>query len=200
MSSSISGNQLPSIFRYPFSNIRGFLRILASGLIFKKPLYSPALLINPFAILAQSQNGKPICGRPTTAGRQRIQLFPAGVDTAKENIFQWLQVDQPGPGYVHFPNSVDEEYFLQLTPEKRAIKFVRGKKTVVWVPQRKRNEALDTFVYALVALNILQPNFEVIEASQDNTKGNEKQSVQGQQVKANRPLIRPKKSFVNSWK
>lgn len=153
-----------------------------------------------FACKGQSQNGKPICGRPTTAGRQRIQLFPAGVDTAKENIFQWLQVDQPGPGYVHFPNSVDEEYFLQLTAEKRAIKFVRGKKTIVWVPQRKRNEALDTFVYALVALNILQPNFEVIEASQDNTKGNEKQSVQGQQVKANRPLIRPKKSFVNSWK
>ena len=34
-----------------------------------------------FAIKGQSQPGKPIAGRPTQSGRQRVQLFPAGVDT-----------------------------------------------------------------------------------------------------------------------
>ena len=46
-----------------------------------------------FAIKGQSQAGKPICGKSTQSGRQRIQLFPAGVDTCKETLFSWLQVE-----------------------------------------------------------------------------------------------------------
>ena len=53
-----------------------------------------------FAVKGQSQPGKSIAGRPTVAGRQRIQLFPAGVDSAKEVIFQWLQVEAEGPTLV----------------------------------------------------------------------------------------------------
>ena len=154
-----------------------------------------------FAIKGQSQAGKPIAGRPRQSGRQRIQLFPAGVDTAKENIFQWLQIEEQGPGYVHFPNNMDEEYFKQLTAEKRAVKFYKGEKRVVWVAKRERNEALDTFVYSLVALHILQPDLEKI-ASHHN------QEFKDQLIKRTNPnpspLLRqpkiPRKTFVNSWK
>ena len=31
---------------------------------------------------------------------------------------------------------------------------------MVWKQTRKRNEALDTFVYGLAAIHILQPNFD----------------------------------------
>ncbi|QDP48576.1 MAG: putative terminase large subunit [Prokaryotic dsDNA virus sp.] len=153
-----------------------------------------------FGIKGQSQAGKPIAGRPTQSGRQRIQLFPAGVDTAKENIFQWLQIDEVGPGYVHFPNNMDEEYFKQLTAEKRAVKFYKGEKRVVWVAQRERNEALDTFVYCLVALHILQPDLKKISS---NNKPPKEESIKRNNPITNptlRTIKRPRKSFVNSWK
>jgi phage terminase large subunit GpA-like protein len=156
-----------------------------------------------FAIKGQSQAGKPIAGKPTQSGRQRIQLFPAGVDTAKEVIFAWLQIDEPAPGYIHFPNTVDDEYFKQLTSEKRAIKYYKGRKTVVWKPVRERNEGLDTFIYCLVALNILQPDLEKI-----NNKVNEPKEVDQEKTKENplprnlhkeRRNTRKKKSFVKDW-
>ena len=71
-------------------------------------------------------------------------------DRAKETLFSWLQVNEPGPGYIHFAATMDEEYFKQLTAEKRAIKYVRGRKSVVWVQKRDRNEALDCYNYCLV--------------------------------------------------
>jgi len=153
-----------------------------------------------FAIKGQSIPGKPIAGRPTVSGRQRIQLFPVGVDTAKENIFQWLQIIEKGPGYIHFPNNMDEEYFQQLTAEKRAVKYVKGKKTIVWVTQRKRNEALDTFVYSLAALNILQPNLELIAVNnKTQSKEPSTERTNPNPIQLQRPK-RPRKTFVNSWK
>ena len=154
-----------------------------------------------FAVKGQSQPGKRIAGRPTVAGRQRIQLFPAGVDSAKEVIFQWLQVEAEGPGYIHFPNTCDEEYFKQLTAEKRVIKYVKGNKTIVWIKQYKRNESLDCFVYALVALNILQPNLELI-ASNNNQEPKDQaiERTNPNPIPSLRQPKRPRKTFVNSWK
>ena len=96
---------------------------------------------------------------------------------------------------------MDEEYFKQLTAEKRAVKFYKGEKRVVWVAKRERNEALDTFVYSLVALHILQPDLEKI-ASHHN------QELKDQLIERTNPnpspLLRqpkiPRKTFVNSWK
>ena len=62
---------------------------------------------------------------------------------------------------------LDEEYFKQLTSEKRVTKFVRGKKSLVWKQIRPRNEALDTLVYNFAAIYILNPNFDSIEAKID---------------------------------
>jgi phage terminase large subunit GpA-like protein len=153
-----------------------------------------------FAIKGQSQPGKPIAGRPTQSGRQRVQLFPAGVDTCKETVFSWLQIEEPGPGYIHFPSTVDEEYFKQLTSEKRAIKYIRGRKQVVWVPKRERNETLDCFNYSLVALHILQPDLERIanktEPTEEETPTENKQP---RDLVKERRSPRKKKSFVKDW-
>ena len=153
-----------------------------------------------FAIKGQSQPGKPIAGRPTQSGRQRVQLFPAGVDTCKETVFSWLQIEEPGPGYIHFPSTVDEEYFKQLTSEKRAIKYIRGRKQVVWVPKRERNETLDCFNYSLVALHILQPDLERIA---NKTEAPEEQipteNKKPRDLVKERRSPRKKKSFVKDW-
>ncbi|MDH2707724.1 phage terminase large subunit family protein, partial [Citrobacter freundii] len=57
----------------------------------------------------------------------------------------------------HFPNN-PEIYDLaeaqQLTAEEQVEKWVDGRKKIVWDSKKRRNEALDCFVYALAALRI----------------------------------------------
>jgi phage terminase large subunit GpA-like protein len=62
--------------------------------------------------------------------------------------------EKDGPGVVHFPLGLHEDYFKQLTAEKQATKFINGMPRRRWVKQDgDRNEALDTFVYAYAALH-----------------------------------------------
>ena len=52
-----------------------------------------------------------------------------GVDIAKDQFYDWIAIERPGPGYCHFPAKPDEynsEFFAQLTAEKRFKKWVRG--------------------------------------------------------------------------
>ena len=71
------------------------------------------------------------------------------------DAFARLLINEPGPGYIHFPMSLDEEYFKQLTAEKRKIKYVKGFKKHEWIKTRKRNEQLDLMVYNIAVLNII---------------------------------------------
>jgi phage terminase large subunit GpA-like protein len=108
-----------------------------------------------FAIKGVGGQGKPIVGRPGRQNIGRIPLYPIGVDTAKEVHFARLRIDEPGPGYCHFPKSQDEEYFRQLTAEKRVIQYFKGHPRTAWVKHRVRNEALDVRVYAIAAFMML---------------------------------------------
>jgi phage terminase large subunit GpA-like protein len=40
-----------------------------------------------------------------------------GVHTAKDALYAKLKVTASGPGYCHFPDSYQQEYFNQLTSE-----------------------------------------------------------------------------------
>tara|TARA_R100000655_G_scaffold28046_1_gene56989 strand:+ start:604 stop:1008 length:405 start_codon:yes stop_codon:yes gene_type:complete len=100
--------------------------------------------------------------RPSYVGKNKAVLYTLGVDTAKEAIFNRLAAE-PEDSTLHFCLDLDEEYFKQLTSEKRITKWVRGKKQLVWKQVGKRNEALDTLVYSFGAIYILNPNFDVIE-------------------------------------
>ena len=55
---------------------------------------------------------------------------------------------------IHFPKSLPEDFFKQLTAEKAITKFTKGFPKREWVKTSDRNEALDMFVYAIAALNI----------------------------------------------
>lgn len=147
-----------------------------------------------FAIKGLSQAGKPIANRPTFVGKNKAVLYGVGTDTAKEAIFARLS-SEPEDSTLHFCMDLDEEYFQQLTSEKRITKFVRGKKSLVWKQIRPRNEALDTLVYNFAAIYILNPNFDTIEAKvmQKSTMPNE------QQQKRNKIDIK-RQNFATSWK
>jgi phage terminase large subunit GpA-like protein len=110
--------------------------------------------LSVFAIKGSSTPGSPISGKPSVQ-KNGVNLYLIGTDTIKNLLFARLLIEEPGPGYVHFPMSLDEEYFKQLTAEKRKVKFVKGFKKYEWIKTRKRNEALDLMVYNIAALNII---------------------------------------------
>lgn len=96
--------------------------------------------------------GRPVMGRPSKNNIGKVHLFPVGVDSAKTLIYQRLGIQEPGPGYCHFPKRYGPEYFAQLVAEKVRTKYSRGFPRREWVlPPGLRNEALDCRVYALAA-------------------------------------------------
>ena len=157
---------------------------------FTKPRQSRRI----FAIKGLSQAGKPIANRPTFVGKNKAVLYGVGTDSAKEAIFARLSCE-PEDSTLHFCLDLDEEYFKQLTAEKRITKFVRGKKSLVWKQIRPRNEALDTLVYNFAAIYILNPNFDVVEAKiiNQDTKPREKPK------KTNKISIN-RGNFATNWK
>jgi phage terminase large subunit GpA-like protein len=114
---------------------------------------------NWLAMKGAKDAGKPILSRPTRSNKARIPLFTIGTEAAKDVIYGNLQVKEMGPGYCHFPDNYEKEYFLQLTAEKRTNKFERGKSEIRYVKIKERNEALDCRVLNYCALTFLEPNF-----------------------------------------
>jgi phage terminase large subunit GpA-like protein len=148
-----------------------------------------------FAVKGQSQSGKSVVGRPSKVGKENNTLYPVGSDSAKEVIYSRLAAEY-GYSTLHFPSTVDEEYFNQLTAEQRFVKFVKGRKTLYWKQIRERNEALDTICYALAAAYILNPNFDILE--QRLLTGNANEPEQNRVKPAKKGINR--NNFATSWK
>jgi phage terminase large subunit GpA-like protein len=145
--------------------------------------------------------GRPLVGRPSTANKARVTLFPVGVDTAKELLFARLKIERPGPGYMHFGAQLDEEYFRQLTAEKKVERKVRGQTTYEWKKIRPRNEALDLTVLNMAALDVLNPNMQAIAEKQ--TDKPEPPPVKVDPIIQARQRARGTKSrggWVNGWR
>ena len=115
---------------------------------------------NVFACVGKAGLARPLVTRPQRTKKSlawNATLVTVGVDIAKDQFYDWLSIEQPGPGYCHFPVKQEEynpEYFLQLTAEKRFKKWVRGAQVWAYKKIRPRNEALDKRNYARGALNI----------------------------------------------
>jgi phage terminase large subunit GpA-like protein len=87
----------------------------------------------------------------------RLQLI--GVDTAKDAIMAALAVTNPDlPKYVSFSLNLPEDYYKQLTVERRVTTYnKKGERVRVWKkPAGARNEAFDCFVYAFAGLEFLK--------------------------------------------
>jgi phage terminase large subunit GpA-like protein len=85
---------------------------------------------------------------------KKCDLHILNVDTAKDQIYAWLRVGHPGPGFPHHDFRRDQAYFDQLTAEHRVTEYVGGFPVLVWrKPKKAANEALDMRVYGLAALH-----------------------------------------------
>lgn len=109
------------------------------------------------AIKGATVQGKPILGKPSDQDvnfrgrtlKSGVKLWSVGTDTAKSTLYARLAGDAEtdmAQRRVRFSEQLPTSYYEQLTaeaydPEKRRWTLRRG----------RRNEALDTFVYAMAA-------------------------------------------------
>lgn len=109
---------------------------------------------------------------PIVGGRQRtktgksvrpVDLFIVGVDNGKHAVMNRLRIKDPGPGYCHFPQGRDPEWFRQLTSEKLVTSYKKGRPSRKWELQSgRRNEALDCRVYAYAAFLVGAPQLDKV--------------------------------------
>lgn len=124
-----------------------------------------------FAIKGASTAGRPIVGKPTEAGKPKINMFLIGTEAAKDTFITNLSLTQKGPGYCHFPTSrtgeqgrvfYGEDHFKQLLSERPVMR--KGIRVWTKIREAARNEALDCRVYAMAAYHILNPNMKTLHA------------------------------------
>ena len=168
---------------------------------------------NVMAIKGQSQKNKPIIGRPTKVDlnvkrhtlKNGAEVWPVGTDTAKSTIYSRLKLNEVGPGFTHFHAELEPDYFQQLTAEKLQTRYLRGFPVREWVKKPgARNEALDTFVYGLAAMQALYMRFNRKTIWDQMEKRAEPKMIKAapeqvlpKQV-SRRKVSRPS-SFVTSW-
>lgn len=158
-----------------------------------------------YTVKGRSTPGGPLVGNPSKKSILKgVKLFPIGTDTAKETIMARLLIEEPGPGFCHFPDHYEDEYFRQLTSEERITKYSKGVKYYEWRKKsgRIRNEALDCRVYAYVARTILNPRFDVIRKKMAAREESIVKNGVGPKKKVrsnNSTLKRRSKNFVTDW-
>ncbi len=91
--------------------------------------------------------------------RRGLRVWSVGTTVAKVELYRWLKLEKPTdealedgagypPGTCHFPQ-YGEDYFKQLTAERRVIRIHKGFPRASWEKDpARRNEALDCRVYA----------------------------------------------------
>lgn len=122
-----------------------------------------------WAIKGKGGSGIPYIQRPKKRNEAGVWLFSIGVDVGKDMIVSRLKSDTQQNGYCHFPidedKGYDTYYFDGLTSEHRVIRYKNGQSQVKWEKKTDsaRNEPFDLRNYATAALEILNPNLDLIQ-------------------------------------
>jgi phage terminase large subunit GpA-like protein len=91
--------------------------------------------------------------KPTRNTINRTPMWIVGVDSAKSVIYGRLKIEQPSPGFCHFPSERTREWFEQLLSETLVTSYSRGVPVREWRPKKGvRTEVLDARVYSYAAL------------------------------------------------
>ncbi len=91
--------------------------------------------------------------KPTRNTINRTPMWLVGVDSAKSIVYGRLKIEEPGPGYSHFPRERGDDWFEQLLAETLVTTYSRGVPVREWRRKKGvRAEGLDARVYAYAAL------------------------------------------------
>ncbi|GDX06650.1 phage terminase large subunit family protein [Buttiauxella sp. A111] len=125
-------------------------------------------LFRVIPVKGASTYGRPVADMPRKKNKKGVYLTEIGTDTAKEQIYHRYTLvpvnGEPCPGAVHFPDNPDVfdlNEAQQLTAEELTEKEEKGKTRLLWDNKKRRNEALDCFVYSLAAWRISKARFQV---------------------------------------
>ncbi len=96
-----------------------------------------------------------------TVIKKGLKLWFIGTDSAKDLIYGRLQIDKPGPGYIHLSKYLPRDFFEQLTSEVRIESKQSGEFVTKWAKPNSgtRNEALDGLVECLFGLEMLKARY-----------------------------------------
>lgn len=103
---------------------------------------------------------------PSRKQRRQVPILMLNTTIIKNDIHEAYRNVEPGPGYIHFPDHLEQDYFEQLTSEKPIDqRDKRGNKVRYWVKKKPniRNEALDLMVYAFGVVHHLNPDWDALE-------------------------------------
>ena len=126
----------------------------------------PLIYKRTVAEIKEERNGK-------KAVIDRTILYILGVDSGKDDISNRLKITEPGEGYCHFPSEAgrgyDEDYYEGLTSEHKVTEQKRGKLKTSWKKEAgKRNEPFDLFNYNYAVVELMQPEWDVLEEKLKN--------------------------------
>jgi phage terminase large subunit GpA-like protein len=96
----------------------------------------------------------------------RYPFVVGDANRLKDLLSGMLSVETAGSGYIHFPagsdgidaSGFDPEFFGQFAAERKETRIKNGIRSTTWVQIRDRNESIDLFCMALVALESLRLN------------------------------------------
>jgi phage terminase large subunit GpA-like protein len=127
-----------------------------------------------YAVKGVGGSNRPEVGRPSKSNSARVNVFPIGTNTIKTQIMARLKNKEPGtPGYIHFGDFLDNEFFHQLTAEKMVKKYSKGIPSFEFKRIRPRNEALDLFVYNIGAFTSLNANMDLVQKNLSKVRKSE---------------------------
>jgi phage terminase large subunit GpA-like protein len=160
---------------------------------------------NAVAIKGASQRGKPPIGKESKVDlnmrgktiKRGASVYLVGTDTIKDTLLGRLRHNDPGPGYIHFGKAATYDFFDQLTAERKITRYSRsGMPRSEYVKaSNKRNEALDTAVYAYAAVHLTYRRFNRTKIW-DQLENEPKTALLAPKTAKQ---AAPRKSFVKQW-
>lgn len=121
-----------------------------------------------WAIKGEPGDGKVFVRPMKSSGKSsRSNKFLIAVDAGKARIMHAVNVEEPGPNYMHFPIDAqcgyDLDYFRGLCSEKLITKRKSGQTVLAWEKIYERNEPLDCRNYALAAARYFRRDLNALE-------------------------------------
>lgn len=112
--------------------------------------------------------GIPLIHKLSANNEYQVKVFILGVDSGKDIVVSRLSMTEEGSGYCHFPINADRGYdevvIKGLNSEQKVTEIKNGRAVVKWKKKSGiRNEPFDLRVYNTAAVEILRPNFDVLE-------------------------------------
>lgn len=120
-----------------------------------------------YAVRGGNRDDMPLVGKASSVDvtwqgkthKAGVRLWEIGVSTAKDLLHSQLQLNAPGPGFVHLPSDVTLEVCEQLTAEHRILTNTGTGAKFRWTKRRPRNEQLDMRNYAMFVAQSLRLHF-----------------------------------------